>query len=172
MALLLLKPYCRSDKKKRKLDARFVLVIMTNQFSLGHEQNHKKKGPSPNHRYPKLTRRRIRNIMRLCMGILAIFIQGTKIEIKIHHNFLPCCLVIFMVYSQHFWPELEEKVQQFDPTLQCNLEALSGHHHSAALSITFHHFLLSENVTPFLLKRAVARGQSITIVCSENFHSL
>ena len=38
-------------------------------------------------------------------GILAIVIQGTKIKIKIHQNFLPCLLVLFMYVpsiSVHF----------------------------------------------------------------------
>ena len=33
------------------------------------------------------------------MGYLAILIKGTKIEIKTHQNFLPCLLVLFMVYA-------------------------------------------------------------------------
>lgn len=35
--------------------------------------------------------------------------------------------------------ELEKKVHQLDASLHCELEAISGHHHSAALSIFSSH---------------------------------
>ena len=38
------------------------------------------------------------------MGNLSIVIYRIKIEIKIHQNFLPCLLVLFVVCSYYFWP--------------------------------------------------------------------